>query len=72
MPKKESPNSSRTACWIRIAMPQVASRVSSRRPYSLRTTTRSISKPINAVTMNASGIATKMLVPSQMPDSTVT
>ena len=72
MPKNDKPNSSRTACWIRIAMPQVASSVSSRRPYSRRTTTRSINSPSSAVTMKASGMATKMLVPSQMPDSTVT
>ncbi len=72
MPKNDRPNSSRTACWIRMAIPQVASSVSSGRPYSRRTPTRSITSPIAAVTMNASGMATRILAPSQMPDITVT
>ena len=53
-------------------MPQVASNVSSSRPYSRRTMTRSMASPISAVTANAIGMAAKMFNPSQMPVSTVT
>ena len=49
-------------------MPQVASSVSSRRPYRRRTITRSIIEPNSAVTMKASGIAINIPVCSQMPD----
>ncbi len=53
-----APNSTRTS-WIRIRlMPQVASRVSSGRPYRWRITVRSSAMPIAAVTKKATGNAT--------------
>ncbi|MPN15077.1 hypothetical protein SDC9_162406 [bioreactor metagenome] len=52
-----APNSTRAA-WIRISdRPQVASRVSSVRPYSQRITVRSISTPTAAAAKKATGIA---------------
>ena len=51
------PNVVRTACCRIRLMPQVASSVSSGRPYRKRMTPRSIAMPTSAATRNASGMA---------------
>ena len=51
------PNEVRTACCRIRLMPQVASSVSSGRPYRKRMTPRSIAMPTSAATRNASGMA---------------
>ena len=56
-------NTSRTTCCRIRLTPNVASKVSSGRPYRKRTTPRSISMPTQPDTRNASGIATSIDAP---------
>ena len=60
-----APNTLRTACCNTSDRPQVASSVSSGRPYKNRINPRSIKIPTAPDTRNASGTAMNRLAPNQ-------